>query len=281
MRRFLLSAAAVLALLTAPAQADEDCQVVDWMAVPLPDGPPVEVALETAYPGVRVEGGKLILPAEEGQEPVSFDLGTVRDIPPGDRLRDSTIAEMFLQPYPLDFDLTPRRTPWLDPGRLRHQPFFRAWYGDRKSVVYRRLERAVYNGLRHKPKFAVNGYRCVHVQLQAALDEIADIGIIMDRYFAQPGGSFAWRKVPGLRAYSPHSYAIAIDIDRDEGQYWRWTGAAPGEVGPYENKIPRELVEAFERYGFIWGGKWHHYDGMHFEYRPELILFTRAVTGRR
>jgi hypothetical protein len=32
-----------------------------------------------------------------------------------------------------------------------------------------------------------------------------------------------------------------------------------------------------ERFGFIWGGKWHHFDGMHFEYRPELILYARLV----
>jgi len=30
-------------------------------------------------------------------------------------------------------------------------------------------------------------------------------------------------------------------------------------------------VAVFERHGFIWGGKWFHYDTMHFEYRPELL----------
>jgi hypothetical protein len=27
----------------------------------------------------------------------------------------------------------------------------------------------------------------------------------------------------------------------------------------------------FEAERFIWGGKWYHYDTMHFEYRPELF----------
>src|SRR5690242_16362928 len=27
----------------------------------------------------------------------------------------------------------------------------------------------------------------------------------------------------------------------------------------------------FEQHGFIWGGRWAHYDTMHFEYRPELL----------
>ena len=39
----------------------------------------------------------------------------------------------------------------------------------------------------------------------------------------------------------------------------------------YVNRIPKEIVKVFEKHGFIWGGRWYHYDTMHFEYRPELI----------
>nr|WP_310556777.1 M15 family metallopeptidase [Flavobacterium sp.] len=35
--------------------------------------------------------------------------------------------------------------------------------------------------------------------------------------------------------------------------------------------MPQKIVAIFEKYGFIWGGNWTHYDTMHFEYRPELI----------
>ena len=35
--------------------------------------------------------------------------------------------------------------------------------------------------------------------------------------------------------------------------------------------VPKEIVDVFEKYGFIWGGRWYHYDTMHFEYRPELF----------
>ena len=50
-------------------------------------------------------------------------------------------------------------------------------------------------------------------------------------------------------------------------------------MGNYDNKVSWRLVEIMERHGFIWGGKWHHFDGMHFEYRPELILYSRLVEG--
>jgi hypothetical protein len=39
----------------------------------------------------------------------------------------------------------------------------------------------------------------------------------------------------------------------------------------WANQIPQVIVDAFEAEGFIWGGRWYHYDTMHFEYRPELL----------
>jgi len=49
---------------------------------------------------------------------------------------------------------------------------------------------------------------------------------------------------------------------------------------PYERRWmpPEPLVRAFERQGFVWGGKWFYFDTMHFEYRPE-ILRMRSSPG--
>src|SRR6185437_1620763 len=30
----------------------------------------------------------------------------------------------------------------------------------------------------------------------------------------------------------------------------------------YHNRMPKEIVATFEKHGFIWGGKWYHYDTM-------------------
>jgi len=35
--------------------------------------------------------------------------------------------------------------------------------------------------------------------------------------------------------------------------------------------------QTFEHHGFIWGGKWWHFDTMHFEYRPEIIAYAKSV----
>ena len=38
-----------------------------------------------------------------------------------------------------------------------------------------------------------------------------------------------------------------------------------------------DIVRIFEKHGFIWGGRWYHYDTMHFEYRPEMIAIAKAA----
>ena len=54
------------------------------------------------------------------------------------------------------------------------------------------------------------------------------------------------------------------------------------ELLALQTAYPREIVAAFEAQGFIWGGKWYHYDIMHFEYRPELLAKARlAVPGAK
>ena len=54
----------------------------------------------------------------------------------------------------------------------------------------------------------------------------------------------------------------------------------PDKSGLYKfkNSIPFEIVEIFERNGWVWGGRWYHYDTMHFEYRPEVIVTEKTLT---
>jgi peptidoglycan LD-endopeptidase CwlK len=76
---------------------------------------------------------------------------------------------------------------------------------------------------------------------------------------------------------STHSFGITIDINTDFSNYWQWDNKVWKTKGedmdfPYINRIPLGIVKVFEKHGFIWGGKWYHYDSMHFEYRPELLV---------
>jgi hypothetical protein len=87
----------------------------------------------------------------------------------------------------------------------------------------------------------------------------------------KPGGAFNWRNILGTSQMSLHSFGIAIDINVKNANYWRWDKYENDDHLLYVNKIPLEIVEIFESFGFIWGGKWYNYDTMHFEYRPELF----------
>jgi hypothetical protein len=91
------------------------------------------------------------------------------------------------------------------------------------------------------------------------------------------------RQVHGTGHLSVHAFGIALDIvPRDYGGkqvYWRWSRAWNEnweKMGLAERWAPPDqVIEVFEQEGFIWGGKWYHFDTIHFEYRPEIIMLNR------
>ena len=99
-------------------------------------------------------------------------------------------------------------------------------------------------------------------------------------YLYPVGGTYACRSVADTGQTSMHAWGAAIDINPAFSDYWRWHRPA-GIVPAYVNRIPLNVVGAFERHGFIWGGRWKHFDTMHFEYRPELLFRrSRSVAHR-
>lgn len=93
---------------------------------------------------------------------------------------------------------------------------------------------------------------------------------------------YAWREIKDVSNRSFHSYGLAIDmLPKDWGEkiiYWNWArsaGYTDWMLIPLEKRWspPEGVIEVFEDHGFIWGGKWGIWDNMHFEYRPELLLF--------
>ena len=97
----------------------------------------------------------------------------------------------------------------------------------------------------------------------------------LHKYLAQ-SGAFYWRPVRGAKRLSAHSYGMTIDIGVKFSDYWRSHAKDENATVAYRNKYPHEIVEIFEKYGFIWGGRWYHYDTMHFEYRPEILMDARG-----
>jgi len=160
-----------------------------------------------------------------------------------------------------------------DAGRIRNEAFFKKIYGNSKSEVESKMTEIIWC-----PKLVnqnikvttVNGIDKIVKKLSAELDNNPEF----KKYINAIGGTFSWRKISGTNRLSMHSYGMTIDINVKNSNYWQWDCKCKNEevTLSYRNQIPLKLVSIFEKYGFIWGGNWKHYDTMHFEYRPELLL---------
>lgn len=196
---------------------------------------------------------------------------------PAEQLEQPDLAAQLMQSYPAG-DCALPSDPADDPGRIRYTPFFARMYGNRQQDVESRLVSVPWPGRRAGTAVRVSGVNGVAGQLRAVAAELAALPKAFHRFFDNPAGGYYWRPVAGTNRLSAHSFGIAVDINVSESHYWRnELGGAGGEPPGWRpararNRIPREIVGIFERHGFIWGGKWFHYDTMHFEYRPELLL---------
>ena len=95
--------------------------------------------------------------------------------------------------------------------------------------------------------------------------------------------AYFWRIISGTNRKSFHSYGIALDIlPKNLGGkqiYWSWAKEIYPKTWmliPLKERWmpPQSVIDIFENFGFIWGGKWTIFDNMHFEYHPEIIDFN-------
>ena len=95
-----------------------------------------------------------------------------------------------------------------------------------------------------------------------------------------PSLGWNWRTIANTNRRSNHSYGTAIDLlPRSLGgryTYWQW-GTADTISRETHYMPPDAVIEAFQNYGFIWGGYWDLIDTMHFEYRPEILLLNNIT----
>jgi len=185
------------------------------------------------------------------------------------------IEDTLKQIYPLG-PSAKALSPNADPGRIRSQPLLEVLYGSTEGEVRSDLVPVDFVG----SKVAFNRQQGAADALAAAgreLEKLAKEHPEIQPYFEKLGGSFNWRPIAGTNRLSAHSFGIAVDLNPDLARYWRWD-EDPSSYRPDE--FPFQIVEAFERHGFIWGGKWSHYDSMHFEYRPELILLAKQASTK-
>jgi hypothetical protein len=170
--------------------------------------------------------------------------------------------------------IAPVTTMDLDPGRIRNDVLFKATYGATAAAVQQSLVDVDFVGqvLKLHPRAAPALAR-VSAKLKQLVAQTPSLASFVT---GELGGTFAWRPIANTTRMSVHSYGAAIDIVVAKSNYWEWEKGPAGQV-VWKNQIPQAVVDAFEAEGFAWGGRWYHYDTMHFEYRPDL--FDRACAS--
>ena len=238
-----------------------------FLAIQIPVGADEKADLEillAAYPGafaiipngIRFPDGKIIVYNDGEQK--NFD--TLLERP--------DLADMLSLPYLLGEQEHPP-TVNFDPGRFRPDAFFRALYGQNEAEIRSHLRSVQWMPSANGPQVLVTTRFGVDKKLEAVIAELEALGPDYRHYLLPPGGIFNYRPIAETNRLSAHSFGIAVDIAVRPSHYWQWETRGAAE---YKNSIPYAIVAIFEKHGFIWGGKWYHFDTMHFEYRPELLL---------
>lgn len=259
MRRLIAALLAAAALAAGPALA----QIGAPQTAP-PSGPQ---ALVAAYGDDIARADATTLTWRDGTRmplgnPAPRDFATM--------LRDASLYDQLRLPYPAGAPLAPPPVD-DDPGRFRNTAFFDHLYGDcRRGEVAPHLVPVVWlpRTWGRTVRFtAVAGAARALAAVSRALDALPPEET---RMLYPPAGTYVCRAVADTGRRSMHGWGAAIDINTRFADSWFWhrdQAAAP----VWHNVIPPDIVSIFEAHGFIWGGRWYHYDTMHFEYRPELF----------
>jgi hypothetical protein len=204
------------------------------------------------------------MPLSDGQPNKSFE----------EMLRRGSILDQMRLPYPAGISGA-ALVPQNDAGRIRNRAFFDKMYGDCwRGEVGPRLVPVVWlpRSWGHTVRVtSVNGVAARLAEVSAELDALP---APVKRHAYPTAGTYNCRTVADTGEPSMHSWGAAIDLNAAYAEYWLWPRAVAADA------LPPEIIEAFERHGFIWGGKWSHYDTMHFEYRPELLNGPPEVVQR-
>lgn len=186
------------------------------------------------------------------------------------KVSNSDLQDTLEEIYPLES--IDKVLEGVDPGRSRCYSLLNGLYGGNRKEVEKNLSSI--STLCGNITFNKNAR--AGESLKKALNEAKELANNKNKInnFIFPiSGGYNYRVIQDTGRLSPHAYAIAIDLNRNNSDYWKWVDKSKGSKRIEE--YPKELVKVFEDNGFVWGGKWEHFDILHFEYRPEIILKSK------
>lgn len=227
-------------------------------------------SLMMAYPNnivdiERGEEGRVFLILASGKKLLYDDM---KSKTLSEKLNNADLQDIMEATYPLEFPKELSKE-GFDPGRFRNYELLNEVYGSSEGEVRKNLTNvpAPYSSCQfNKNNEAAENLEIVMEELKAIAKSNGKVAALINPV----NGTFNYRVISGTGNLSPHGYGIAIDLNSNPKDYWKWASRAEGEERMLS--YPRELVEVFENHNFVWGGKWGHFDTLHFEYRPEIII---------
>lgn len=231
------------------------------------------LCLMIAYPEFitnieRGDNGKVFIIMKSGKR-ILYDDKNIKSF--DQKLSNPDLQDMMQQAYPLT-SINSLMDINFDPGRCRVYSLLNEVYGSSKHQVELNLKnvntgsgRSQFNG-NNNASTSLNNVMKELIPLSQNRKDIASC-------LYPCNGTFNYRIIAGTGRLSPHGFGIAIDLARDNRDFWKWASREQGEKRLIS--YSKEMVEVFEKNNFVWGGKWGHFDILHFEYRPEIILKAR------
>jgi hypothetical protein len=188
-----------------------------------------------------------------------------------------------------DYSLTPLRSPPLLTDMPTYSTdFLEALFGRTEPQIRRHgvsttfLNRRVFVN-----EYCLDSLRAVEKRVFALAEQDTAVAGWVENI--EVAYSYIDKEIVGSGSRSHHSWGLAVDLVpssyHGKQVYWRWSRVFNRQNWyriPLAERWnpPQSVVAAFEAHGFIWGGKWSHFDQIHFEFRPEILTYNRMVAGR-
>ena len=220
------------------------------------------VNLMLNYPGVKAVRDNTVFFADGTSLP--YDDKKIKSL--NGKLVNPDIEDQFAQDYPA---FTKIEAPdYFDaPGRFINEPLLKKLYGDGISEVERNLVVVDWLPGHGGKKLLFNKNENAAAQLRKVSDELDKLPDNFIKHLTAIEHTYYYdRAIAAADPSITHKYGIAIDFAGGNSNY-----RLLEKEYRYHKEMPQRIVEIFEKHGFVWGGRWYHYDTMHFEYRPEMF----------
>jgi len=191
-------------------------------------------------------------------------------------------------PFFYAYSLEPlEEPPPLEDSPAQSVDVLEVFFGRSESEIRRHCESVTFLNRRlFVNTLAVEPLQAVQREILAAADRDKKVARWIEAL--EVAYSFMDKGIAGSTSRSYHTWGLAVDLipESYDGKqvYWRWSRVY-NRQGWHRIPLaerwspPPAVVKAFERHGFVWGGKWAHFDTMHFEYRPEILYYNRMVAS--